>query len=205
MATKAQPIRIRTDQRILIIGGTGDGKTTLAMKILANLRKHGKQKLVVLNPGAEPKLYEYFGQPKTHIDESWPDEQHIKTLVTKDRDKFGIYFWPIIKKGNVLLYIDELFTLGTGSQYNLGLQYIYQAGRRRNIGVVAVTQRPQGIPTFTRNQSDHFFVGNVMDRDLKVIEDATSQEWRHLIKERKQYEFLYWSRHEQGPPRIVKF
>lgn len=193
-----------TSNRFAIIGGTGDGKTTLAMKVLAHIAKKSRQKVVILNPMMEPVLYEHFGESSPGIDETWPDVQHVAPTATFNKKKYDRIWIPILKRGNVLLYIDELFIVGTGNQYGIGLQSLYQAGRRRNIGIVAVTQRPRTIPPFTLKMADHFFVGNVMGDDLKAIENDTNQRWREIQKQRKLYEFIYWSRHEQREPRVVK-
>ena len=201
----AVEINFRTDNRITIIGGTGDGKTTLGLKMVAQIASTSGQKTVILNPGAEEKLYDYFGDAKPTINTKWPDVQHVTPFVTTNKRKYSSIFWPIVQRGNVLTYIDEMFLMGTGSQYSLGLQYLYQAGRRRNCGTVAITQRPRTIPVFVIQMSDHLFVGDVYGDDLVHLRKMTGQPWEDAIQQRKQYEFLYWSRHIKAPPQVVKF
>ncbi|MCL6443360.1 MAG: ATP-binding protein [Alicyclobacillus sp.] len=197
-------IRLRTDQRVTIIGGTGDGKTTLLLKLAARIASNSRQKVVIINPAAEQVYYDQFGEGRPEVDTRWPDVQHVTPVPVRRREEYGKLFRPILERGNVLLLIDELFVLGSGSQYPLELQWIYQAGRRRNIGVIGITQRPQTVPVFVFTMADHFFVGNVMGTDLRRVEDYTSQRWREVMRHRRQYEFLYWSRHEQRPPRVVR-
>ncbi len=196
-------LNLQTDQRIIVIGGTGDGKTTLALKILAHMAKKSRQKTVIFNPGAEPKLYEAFGEARPDIDTSWPDVQHVAPPVTNNMRNYGHLFHQIVAHGNVLTYIDELALMGESSRYSLWLKYLYQMGRRRNCGEVAVTQRPVGIPKFAYQMSEHFFVGDVRGTDLDHIEHSTGQRWVDVIQSRKQYEFLYWNKIEKTPPRVV--
>lgn len=196
-------MNLQTDQRILLVGGTGDGKTTLGLKILAHMAKQSRQAVVILNPGAEPKLYEHFGEPRPQIDPSWPAVQHVAPPVVSHPKRHGHVFHAIADRGNVLTYIDELALLGDSSRYSLWLKYLYQMGRRRNCGEIAVTQRPVGIPKFTYQMSDHFFVGDVRGTDLDYIEHATGQRWADAIQQRQAYQFLYWSRHEKIAPRVV--
>lgn len=197
--------RLRTDDRIVIVGGTGDGKTTLALKILARLAQQSGDPVIVLNPGAEERLYELFGEARFSIDSRFPPVQHVTPVLKKRKAENGNLFWPQILRGNVLTYIDEVFPIADVKNFSLGLQYLFQAGRRRNCGTVAVSQRPVAIPTFLFEMSDHLFVGDVRGAALNYLEYATNQEWSGAIQKRKQFEFLYWSRHVKSQPEVMPF
>lgn len=198
------PLNLRTNNRILILGATQDGKTTLALKLVARVAKISGDPVVLLNPGAEQKLYELFGESRYTIDTGWPAQQHVVPVIKRKKTEYGAFFWPQLVRGNVLTYIDEVFMLGDVRQWPLGLQYLYQAGARRNCGTVAVSQRPVGIPTFMFDQSDHIFVGDVRGAALSHVEHATQQSWSQAMQARRQYEFLYWSRHIKAEPEVVR-
>lgn len=197
-------IRIQTDHRTTIIGGTGDGKTTLALKLMAQIATHSRQATVIVNPGAEDKLYDTFGEARPDIDPTWPDIQHVAPYPTKKLEQYDKLWQPIVQHGNVLTYLDEIFSLATANSYGLWLQWLYQAGRRRNCGVVGITQRPRTIPVFVINMSDHLFVGDVRGDDLKHLESLTSQPWRDAIQQRGEFEFLYWSKWVKEAPKVVR-
>lgn len=203
MAAQSNPIKIRTDNRITIIGSTGDGKTTLALKLMEMFNGH-KQKAVILNPAAEPKYYELFGDSRPDVNLKWPPLQHIAPPVVHNPKDYGSVLWPIVERGNTITLIDELAIIGEANRYSLALKYLYQMGRRRNCGAIAISQRPIDIPVFSYTMADHIFIGDVLGNDLKHIEKLTNQRWQDAIQNRGQYEFLYWSRHEKLPPRVVK-
>ena len=194
---------IDLSHRITIIGGTGDGKTTLALKLISMIGKKYKVPAVFLNPGAEPKLYERLGEPRMDIDDTWPEFQHITPPVTPDFKKYGRIFAQIVQHGRNLTYIDETALMAGANIYSHWLLYLYQMGRRRKCMTVAVSQRPVAIPPFVYNQADHIFVGDVLGNDLKRLEELTSQPWRQAIQNREPYQFLYWSRHVKEPPKVV--
>lgn len=199
-------INLQTDDRVLILGSTGDGKTTAAMALLAQVgRKSGGDPVVILNPGAEERLYTLFGEPTPAINPKFPLVQHVVPQLTRKKRDYGPFFWPQLSRGNCFTYIDELFLLADSKDYSLGLQYMYQAGRRRNCGLIAVSQRPVHIPTFVFDMSDHILVGDIRRTGLQAIESATQQDWAAAVEARQKYEFLHWSRHTKEPPRGVMF
>lgn len=198
------PIDLASNNRVLIIGATQDGKTTLALKLIARMAQQEKDPVVILNPGAEKRFYDLFGEARWDVDQKFPDVQHVVPVIKRKKTEYGGFFWPQLMRGNVLTYIDEVFMLGDTKQWSLGMQYLYQAGARRNCGTIAVSQRPVGIPTFMFDQSDHIFVGDIRGAALSHVQHATQQDWSRAIQERKQFEFLYWSRHVKAEPQVVK-
>lgn len=189
---------IGTSQRVLIASSTRDGKSTLAMRIVATLNP---ERLVVINPGAEPGYDKLFGPPRPTLDPRWPDVQHVAPPLVRDKREYDGLFKAILRQENVLTLIDELYMLATENRFADGLAYLYQMGARRNNGVIAITQRVKRIPAFCVNQADHIIVGHVQGADLEALEFETGQDWRSVIAGRKPYEFFHWSRHQpQQPP-----
>lgn len=194
-------IELTTADRIIILGSTGDGKTTLSLEILAIVRP---KRLVLINPGAEPKLYEIFGDSRPTLDTSFPSVQHVAPPIYRKKSEYGPLFWPIVLKGNVFSYYDEIAALATANDYSDGMMIGYQMGRRRNCGCVGVSQRTHRIPEFVINQADHIFAGHLQGRDLKKLETETQQPWAELMRTRKDHQFAYWSRHDaMTAPRFI--
>jgi energy-coupling factor transporter ATP-binding protein EcfA2 len=184
-------IRIKTNHRVLIIGATRDGKSTAAMKVLDIVNP---KTLVVINQGAEPWYYELFGEARFDVDTSFPPVQHLALPIISDRRKYDKWLWPIIEHGNVTLFFDELKLMGEATNYGEALMYLYQMGARRGLGSIAINQRILTIPKFCFNQADHIIIAHQQGPDLKALEQETQHSWTQLIKNRKPYQFIHWSR-----------
>lgn len=189
-----------TSQRILIAGSPGDGKTTLALSLLAHI---SPKRTVILNPGAEKIYYTLFGEASQTVDTSFPLVQHVAPPLYPDKKDYDKVWWPIIKAGNVYMLNDELSTTATESRFGDGMTYHFQQGRRRNCGQIALTQKLHRIPAFALDLADHIFVGYVQGRDLKRLEGDTQQPWAELMTKRKQYQFSYWSKHSGQRPILL--
>lgn len=195
---------IDISHRVTLIGSTGDGKTTLGLKILRRVVEAKQLPIVILNPWAEESLYELFGEGRPDIDTTFPAVQHVTPPATLDYKNYGRIFGQILLHGNVGVFIDEVAGVGDAHNFSVMLKTMYQGGRRRNVFTVGVTQRPLDIPAFILKMSEHIFIGDVMGQDLKKVEEHTQQRFADAIQSRQQYEFLYWSRLLKEPPKAVR-
>lgn len=196
--------QIDLSHRVTMVGSTGDGKTTMGLKILGTVARAKGVPTVIINPLAEPKLYDMFGAARPDIDTTWPEIQHVAPHVTLDMRNYGRLFGELVVHGNVAVYIDEVIGIGDAHRFSVWLKFLYQMGRRRNCFTLAVTQRPIDIPPFILKMSDHVFVGDVMGQDLKKVEEHTQQKWADTVQQRGPYEFGYWCRHVKEPPKLVR-
>ena len=81
-----------------------------------------------------------------------------------DYDRF--FFW-IFRRGNTILWIDELMSIGTANRYPKELLRLMTQARSKNVGVWVCTQRPSGIPVIVPSNCHYFFVfdlANIDDR-----------------------------------------
>ena len=81
-----------------------------------------------------------------------------------DYDQF--FFW-IFRRGNTILWIDELMSIGTANRYPKELLRLMTQARSKNVGVWVCTQRPSGIPVIVPSNCHYFFVfdlANIDDR-----------------------------------------
>lgn len=94
------------------------------------------------------------------------DEQNIET--------FDRFFNWIFERGNTILWIDELMSIGTVQSFPRGLGRIMQQGRSKNVGVWSCTQRPSGIPSCVPANSSYFFVFDMaLPQDRKKLVETT--------------------------------
>lgn len=180
--------RLRANDRITIIGKTGTGKTTLAKSIMRGFKN---LKCIVINPKNEPSLRRYF--------EDWPNCEHV---VPKpgDMDEINERLMKVFQQGRALLYIDELKMIATHNNFPQALQYIYEQGRARGIGVIAVTQKPRRIPTFVLDNSEHIFSYRLKrPDDRRLIGAAAGLELEDLIGDLEDYHFVYASDRANDP------
>lgn len=173
MSLNQSSIRILSSERVLIAGKTGSGKTTLARKLLSNIKR-----LVIVD--SKSTLADWS-------QETW-QEQFNRTIRFKNprverllppagKDPGGWYakhFERMYKECNLLLYIDELFNMPNDTDAQSWLRSLYTQGRERGIGVWSSTQRPKAIPLVALSEAEHFFIFqlNLLDDRKRIAEFA---------------------------------
>jgi len=183
-----------------VTGSPRDGKTTLALAILSTINPDST---VIVNPGAEKKYYDLFGEARTTVDTSFPKIQHVAPQIYQDKRDYDQIWWPIVMHGNVYTLNDEVSVTATESRYGPGMSYHVQQGRRRNCGQIALTQRLHRVPLFLIDLTDHLFIGYVQGRDLERLERDTQRSWSGLMQTRQEHQFSYWSKHRGGDPVLL--
>jgi DNA helicase HerA-like ATPase len=151
-------MKIKADERVVLTGKTGSGKTYLARLLLANV-----QRLIVIDPKAtleswsieipSSRDWSKFGHDK-------PGRYRILAPITSDPvDWYESLFARLYAMGNLTVYIDEAYAITPpGSQPGAWLSALYTRGRERGISVWAATQRPAWIPLFMLSEADWFFM-----------------------------------------------
>lgn len=158
----------KTDERTVIIGRTGSGKTFMEMFLLSEanfdetpwiifdfkgdsfiqeLINRGYAKLIPLGElPTEPGLYVVRPLPG--------DDEEVET-----------YFWEIWKRGNIGVAIDEIYMI---DPYSESWRAILTQGRSKNIPGIMLTQRPKRISPFNFSEASHIVLFDInwqKDRD----------------------------------------
>lgn len=153
-----QKISLRSDDRILICGKTGSGKTFLGRYITRPLSR-----LVVLDGKgtlAEWELAPYDTEAKRALMRNEP----IRTRVVAPIGVDNLDFWDEVLRvcfvaGNVTIYIDELYAVSPPNNRASNILWsAYTRGRELGVGVWSSTQRPVWIPLFALSEAEHFFM-----------------------------------------------
>lgn len=90
------------------------------------------------------------------------------------QENFDVFFNWIFERGNTILWIDELMSVGSVQRYPRGLGRLMQQGRSKGVGVWSCTQRPSGIPAIVPASCSYFFVFDMaLPQDRKKLVETT--------------------------------
>ena len=158
-------MRLPNDQqRILILGRTGSGKTQAAQWHLSH-RRFDLMPWVVYNfktdesidsiPRARDlELHEIPTRPGIYITHPTPDEEY-----SVERQ-----MWEIWKRGDMGVYVDEGYMVGRN---NKAFRALLTQGRSKQIPMIFLTQRPVWLDRFAVSEADFyqvFALNHVKDR-----------------------------------------
>lgn len=191
-------ITIGPQDRTLIVGHTGSGKTTLALRLIAGYRS-----LVVIDPKwrvTVPRGGVIAGDPRVFA-QWWP--QRMRRVVyrpdPRDRDHADVeaVISRVLLYGRTALYIDEAMELSSVGRILPAYKRAITQGRELYVPVISASQRPVGIHNTILTEAEHCFAFKLTsssDRDKLAAfygDDAGD-----VILER--YAFLYAGSHTGG-------
>lgn len=190
------------DKRVAFFGGTGSGKTYLAMTMAShydkvfyidpqhNLKPHKPH--VLLNSLDKLKWEWAFRQEGKHIlFRPKPEDVYPKAKAVQFYDKL---LYMLHKRGKpknkktglfdkpFIIYIDESYALGKGPHYPGYAEIIAVMDRQKGIGLWFSCQRPVNIPVSLRTECHQYFVF-YLSRESDNEEIAEYGRPRKLLKE----------------------
>ena len=150
-------LTIKHDERVFICGRTGSGKTFLAKHLISRYSR-----VIVVDPKgtfhADGLENWNRSSRKKIFNDDKPFKIRIPPLIADNQEEaYDEYFSELYEADNYLIYIDELYGVVTGVKGGKWLRALYTQGREFGISVIASTQRPAWIPTFTMSEAEWFF------------------------------------------------
>lgn len=190
-------------ERMLIVGTTGCGKTTLADRLL-EASTYGC--ILVIDPkcmygGVKGKEgYRLIRRPgdlkgmrklDTRI-QFRPDEKHSTVW---DYDE--VYRWAY-RRQDIMVYTDETFAVMNRSYSPDGLRACITQGRELGVGMIFATQRPRGIDLRILTEAENFAMFSLRYRDdRKRMAEFMGEE---VMSPLPKFAFWHWRVGVTGPP-----
>lgn len=177
---------IPSNKHVFVCGMTGTGKSYLCENYL-----RGYKYVVKLDTKDETdERYSMGLSPWDGLKENrdftvtrnWEELDEIDTdkiiyvpdFVDQTQENFNTFFNWIFERGNTILWIDELMSIGTVNKFPPALGRLYQQGRSKGIGIWSCTQRPSGIPMIVPANSSYYFSYTLtLPADRKKLVDTT--------------------------------
>ncbi|HXH82062.1 MAG TPA: hypothetical protein VNN07_03945 [Candidatus Tectomicrobia bacterium] len=154
----ARRIRIRTTERLLVVGKTRSGKTTLVARLTAGVGrlvwcdfKH-QQELpaasVVVWPAPLPA-----GRVVVRFS---PDPAHGSVS-----EQFDRVCYEVLRRGNTLLVVDDAMMVTRGQTAPHWYLQVLTLGASRGVGCISIVQDPVHVHNALLSQSEHRFIFRV--------------------------------------------
>jgi hypothetical protein len=154
------------DERAVILGRTGSGKTQLGAYILARA-PFDKQPYVIVDFKRDKLLNSIDRIREMGMNEipTKPGVYIIHPLPGQDED-LEKWLWDVWSQENIGLFFDE----GTLVPDKAAFSAVLRQGRSKNIPVITLSQRPVDLPRSVYTESEHIAVMSLQDeRDKKTV------------------------------------
>lgn len=155
------------NERSILVGTTGCGKTTLAKKLLS-----WYQNVAVFDIKGRidwPGYTVYTSiQPLVRASELRlvyrPDGYELA-----DYDAHELFFRWVYLRENTVCYVDEVFGICNGATMPPSYHAILTRGRELNIGSMNATQRPVSIPKVLKTETEHRYIFRLKDDNDRAV------------------------------------
>lgn len=157
-------------QRMIVAGSTGSGKSSLAFWHLSK-RNFSNRTIVIIDPKTDKTLAKIKAK-EMPLGKPVPSDGGVyiyRPLLVVDDQALDNLLMDIWRKENYLVYFDELATLKSN---NRGFIACLTQGRDRNIEMIMCTQRPVEVSRYVWSETEFMALMKLNDRrDIKTIQD----------------------------------
>lgn len=184
-------IKILNSDRVILIGKTGSGKTTLVKYMLPRVNR-----VIAIDPKHTlniPGFKRSFKIPM--LSKSF---QIIVRPKRSDDEKLYDLILKADKMRNVTIYVDELATLADVFPESTALLAdIARTGREKRVALWTATQRPRNIPRVFMTETEIFFVFRLRSGDDRIYVKGYAGD--EVIDQIPNYQFWYIKDEEENP------
>lgn len=169
------------DDRTVVIGATGSGKTRFSAWLLSVLMRPDRRHFVMDFKGE--KLFSLLNLTPFNISDELPSDPGVYwiRILPGQETEVSQFFLRCYNTENILIYIDEAYMLPYQDRW---IRACLTQGRSKNIAIIACTQRPVKIDVFFFSEAQYFgvFRLNVKDDRKRVSEYMDGREIPRLPK-----------------------
>ena len=171
--------------RILIIGGSGSGKTNALLNLINNQPDIDKIYLYAKNP--YKAKYQYLIKKREKVGLNHFDDH--KAFIEYSNDMPDVYKniedYNTGKKRKVLIVFDDMIAnMINNNKLNPVVTKLFIRGRKLNVSIAFITQSYFKVPKDVRLNSTHFFIMKIPNkRELQqiVLNHSSDIDFKHLI------------------------
>lgn len=170
----------RSDERTLVLGSTGSGKTTMGAWLLS-LAPFDEMPYVIIDYKRDKLLNSIDFRRELGLNEfpKEPGLYHLKPNPVSDDDDVEKWLHGIWSQQNVGLYADEALRIPTGRTGSF--EGILTQGRALRIPVISLSQRPVDLTRYAFSEANHVVSFNLTDRrDRKKVSEYIPLDDEHL-------------------------
>ena len=185
--------------RILIIGGSGSGKTNVLLNLIENQQDIDKIYLHAKDP-SEAK-YQYLINKRESVGINQFNDP--KAFIEYSNDMHDVYkslnYYNIDKKNKILIVFDDMIAdMIHNKKLDSIVTELFIRGRKLNISLVFITQSYFKVPKDVRLNTSHFFIAKIPNkRELQQIainhsSDISTKDFTNIYRKCKAepYSFL---------------
>jgi hypothetical protein len=192
-------------EHVTMVGATGSGKTTLALKLL----EYREYMIVLATKNRDESLYPKL-QAKGYLltDETDLDYHNTPKVIFRPRlasptgeakeqqkEAFQRILVDVFNQGGWSLYGDEIRYLADNLGLRVELETLWLQGRSNHTSMIVATQRPVSIPVIAFESATHLFLFRMTDRAniqrASEFGGADVDRIRYTLPRLPRYEVLY--------------
>ena len=178
-----------------ILGRKGQGKTTLAKKLLAY-----STRIIVIDTIAE--YTELPAASIQHIDKLFTLDRFAARLIPDSKQSFIAMLAALARHNNFMLVIDETGCWQSVNDIPAILFNIVRFGRHQQINQCYIARRPTELNRMLTAMTDIFYILQTTEpRDLQYFQQIVTRTAIDKIKHLQQYQYL---KYDTSKPKLLQ-